>query len=89
MTESGQKLVLVYLPVVKLLNDQDRTKHDANIEIFRELAASSSNVDFVDLNSGFEERNDLMYDGIHLNAKGKKVVSKALASVLTQRNENK
>ena len=82
VTQSNRRLVLVHLPVVKMLNDVDRSAHDANIQILRDLARSNANVKFIDLNSDFEQRLDLMYDGIHLNADGKQVLSKLLATKL-------
>ena len=78
------KIVLLYLPVIKLLNDQDRSRHDANVAIFSRYAEQSPNVHFLDYNTPYESRIDLMYDGIHLNAKGKEIISAEIATELGQ-----
>ena len=76
------KIVLLHLPVIKMLNDQDRSRHDANVAIFRECAEQSPNVYFLDYNTPYESRVDLLYDGIHLNAKGKEIISAEIAKEL-------
>ena len=82
ISSADKRLVLLHMPMVKMLNDVDREMHDRNIAVFQRLCKENDWAHFIDMNTDFEERYDLMFDGIHLNAKGKKVVSGLIASEL-------
>jgi hypothetical protein len=82
LLQNGKNVVLVYLPVVKILNDVDRNQHDTNVARFQKFA-NDPNVFFLDLNSANEENYEIMFDGIHLNNKGKRQLSRELANILS------
>lgn len=84
VSDTDRKIVLLHLPVVKLLNDQDRTIHDANIAVMLEMAESNPNVFYLDFNTDYESNLEIMHDGIHLNAKGKKLLGGKIAEKLMQ-----
>jgi hypothetical protein len=83
VSNQDRKIVLLHLPVVKLLNDQDRVNHDANILIMQNIADSNPNVFYLDYNTPNESNLEIMHDGIHLNANGKKVISEKIANELS------
>lgn len=82
LKEQNKKVVLLYLPVVKMLNDVNRAQHDENIGRFKQYALDSPDVYFLNLNRENEENYEIMFDGIHLNRKGKNQLSKQVAEYL-------
>lgn len=82
LIDNQKQVVLLYLPVVKMLNDVDRQQHDANLKRLKQYAIDSPNVFFLDLNQDNEENYEIMFDGIHLNNKGKKQLSNQIAEFL-------
>lgn len=81
-TDSGIQFVLLHLPVVDLFNDVDRHQHDENIQILKRLTETSDSITYLDFNTGYEQRYDLLFDGLHLNAEGKRVISTQIADQL-------
>ena len=84
VSSQDRKIVLLHLPVVKLLNDQDRASHDANILIMKNMADSNANVFYLDYNTEYESNLEIMHDGIHLNANGKEILAGEIANDLMQ-----
>ncbi|MBC2693948.1 MAG: hypothetical protein HF982_01425 [Desulfobacteraceae bacterium] len=75
LTVRNIKVVLVYIPVIDLLNDPERRQHDRIIQIIEEMAKDKEQICFVNYNTDYEARHDLFFDPRHLNEKGKQIVT--------------
>lgn len=85
MKELGDQRIRVLLwhpPTIDLLDDVNRSDRQAIRDYFRHMAEQNTMISYVEFVEAFRERHDLFYDGIHMNAKGKAVVTEALAGVI-------
>lgn len=70
--------VLLYIPVIDRLNDQDRELHDRVVAIYDQIAKDQPRVSFLNYNSDLEKDHSLFYDPRHLNEKGNGIVTSRL-----------
>jgi hypothetical protein len=75
-------VVLLYLPILDRVNDLDRPHHDRLLARIQTLADGDGGTLFFDYNRDLESRHEIFYDGIHLNARGQRLVSRRLAEDL-------
>jgi lysophospholipase L1-like esterase len=80
----GVNVVLVNMPTVDIINRIDAEKREQVRDLFRKLAKDDPHVVFLDYSRAFENRYDLFYDTIHMNAKGQRVVTEDLAKRLKE-----
>jgi hypothetical protein len=78
LSHKGLTVVLVYLPVIDVLNQSEREKHDQVIRAIEEMATSREQVLFLNYNVDYESRHDLFFDPRHLNEKGNQAVTSRL-----------
>jgi hypothetical protein len=78
------RVILVYVPTVDILNSAEPEKQRRAISIFQSYAAADAGVTFLNYNLGFENRHELFFDSIHLNPRGRDVVTDRLAVDLTR-----
>lgn len=76
------KVILVYIPVIDLLNTIDVNNQKKVIQIFEEAAESNPNVYFLDYSHEYEHRYDFFFDLRHLNERGKQALTKQLIQEL-------
>lgn len=84
LTARSIKVVLIYIPVIDLLNDPEREQHDQVIRIIEEMVKDKEQACFVNYNADYEARHDLFFDPRHLNEKGKQVVTSRLIEDLEE-----
>jgi hypothetical protein len=75
LTGKNITVVLVFIPVVDLLNAIDPASQKRVIDIFSDLARDNNHVIFLDYNKDYESRHDLFYDLRHLNEDGNAVIT--------------
>ena len=73
------KVILVYLPVIDILNKHDKFMQEEVIKIFERVEKENSNVYFIDYNKDYSHQHNLFFDPRHLNYKGKRVISSRLS----------
>ena len=73
------QVVLLYIPTIDLYNKAQFEKFQKAIAIFKNYAENDDGIVFLDYNGVFSHRHDLFYDPIHLNAKGQRLFTEALA----------
>lgn len=72
------KVILVYIPVIDVLNDMDRKNNESIAEMFKRYAEKDSGVVFIDYNRRYEHRHELFFDPVHLNVDGRRLVTEDL-----------
>jgi hypothetical protein len=93
LTDQNISVILLFIPVVDLLNDIDPAAQERVVEIFED-AARDNNVFFFNYNDEYEHKHELFYDLRHLNREGNRLVTDRLSSDLgyflqTSQNETK
>ncbi len=78
LTKKGIKVILVFLPVIDLLNDIDPINQDRVVSIFMKAATDNTNVYFLNYNQDYQHDYKLFYDLRHLNKEGNIIVSDRL-----------
>jgi hypothetical protein len=78
VSSRGISLVLIYIPVIDRLNDQDRAMHDRVVRIYEQVARNQPLVSFLNYNLNLEHDHSLFYDPRHLNEKGNGLITKRL-----------
>jgi hypothetical protein len=72
------KLVLLYIPTAKIVNDLDRAKYESVISLLREYSEKDKGIVLLNYNEKYENRYDLFNDPTHVNAKGREMVTRQL-----------
>lgn len=75
LSRRGINVVLVFIPIIDLLNDTAPIDQAVVIEIFKKLAKKNKNVYFLDYNTDYQHRHELFYDLQHLNREGNEIVT--------------
>lgn len=75
LTEKGIRVVLVNTPVARILNDSEPEEYRNIVDYFQSKADSSTFVDYWDMNPEYAGKYELLYDQIHLNIAGQKVIT--------------
>lgn len=78
----GIKVVLVFIPLIDLVNKIDPGNQEDIIKIFQETADKNNNVYFLDYNRDYQHKYALFYDPWHLNKGGKELVTGRLIADL-------
>ncbi len=78
LSERGVHIVLWHPPTIDILDDVDRTDRERVRQHFREIAAANERVSYLEYVQDYRSQHDLFYDGIHMNGKGKSVVTDRL-----------
>jgi len=74
----GAVLVLLYIPTFSAYNDIEPQCYAQAIGMFEHYAEQDKGVVFLNYNPVYAEQAELFYDPIHLNAKGREVVTQTL-----------
>jgi hypothetical protein len=79
---TGARVLLIYLPVVDVLNDADREGEARTIGIYEQYASRDAGVLFWNYSKQYESKHELFMDGIHLNQAGQSGVTSRLSAEL-------
>lgn len=79
VTERGIRLVLVNVPIIDFLKEYDADGSQRVISVFEAYAATNPLVEYWDFNGQYESDYSIFYDPIHLNVKGREIMSKEIA----------
>jgi len=82
LTAKGIKVVLVFIPLIDLVNEIDPDNQEKVVTIFQETASINKNVYFLDYNRDYQHKYALFYDPWHLNKDGKELVTGRLVTDL-------
>jgi hypothetical protein len=82
MTAKGIKVVLVFIPLVDLLNEIDSVNQERVVTIFQETAIRNKNVFFLDYNRDYQHNHALFYDPGHINKEGNDLITGRLIADL-------
>jgi hypothetical protein len=74
----GAVLVLLYIPTFHVYNDVEPQGYAEAVRMFEHYAQQDNGVVFLNYNPLYAEQAELFYDPIHLNAKGREVVTRTL-----------
>jgi hypothetical protein len=80
LSVAGVDVLLWHPPTVDVLDNVDRNRREKVRERFRQIADKHDTVEYVSYVGSFRERYDIFYDAIHVNARGKKLITESLAS---------
>lgn len=82
LTAKGIKVVLIFIPLIDLVNKIDPENQKKTIQIFKEQADKNQNIYFLDYNGYYQYHHSLFYDPWHLNKDGKNLVTGRLIADL-------
>lgn len=82
LTAKDIKVLLVFIPLIDLVNEIDPVNQEEVIKIFQETARINENVYFLDYNRDYQYKYALFYDPWHLNKDGKELVTEKLIAEL-------
>lgn len=74
----GATLVLLYIPTFRLYNDAEPGAYAQAIQMFENYARRHEGVVFLDYNREYADHVELFYDPVHLNLKGRQIVTETL-----------
>jgi hypothetical protein len=74
----GAVLVLLYIPTFHVYNDVEPQGYAQAVRMFERYAQQDKGVVFLNYNPLYAEQAEIFYDPIHLNAKGREVVTQTL-----------
>jgi hypothetical protein len=75
LTGRDIKVVLIFIPLIDLVNDLDPGNQEKVVAIFQETAGKNKNVYFLDYNRDYQHNHVLFYDPWHLNQEGKELLT--------------
>ena len=78
VSSRGVNVILLFVPVVDLLNEIDTANQKKVVQIFRQAAKTNQNVYFLNYRNVFQHDHSLFFDPRHLNDKGKQAITKRL-----------
>jgi len=78
VSSRGVNVILLFVPVVDLLNEIDTTNQRKALQIFYQAAETNPNVYFLNYRDDFQHDYSLFFDPRHLNDKGKQAITKRL-----------
>lgn len=81
LTDKNIRVILLFIPIVDLLNDIDPAAQSRVVDIFKDTA-QADNVYFFDYNRDYEHDHKLFYDLRHLNNEGNRLVTGRLVADL-------
>ena len=74
------KMALLLLPTIDILNDVEYEKYQKAINLLEEYDNKYENIFLFNYNEDLSHEYDLFYDSVHLNSKGKKIVTDRVVS---------
>lgn len=77
------KVLMVYMPFVDLMNDQNKDTRLKTTEILRELARKDSGITLIENDEELSKRHDLFIDATHPSRAGQKLYTKIIAEKLS------
>ena len=82
LTAKGIQVILWHPPTIDILDDIDHQKREEVRSIFRQLAASNPKIEYYEFVVPYRSQHAIFYDGIHLNAKGRRLITDKLAECI-------
>ena len=74
----------MYVPTIDILNNAEPEPFDRELNYFRDMAASSPNIIYLDYLEPYSHNYRLFFDGIHMNPDGQEVITRKLIADLKQ-----
>lgn len=87
LTQKGIRVVLINTPIAEPLNQYEPEEYHKIITYLQQKADSSPCIYYWDFNPKFSTRYDLLFDPIHLNVEGQKVVSNEMVKCFNEEIE--
>ena len=87
LTQKGIKVILVNTPIAAPLNEYEPEQYRKIISYFLEKAESSPLIYYWDFNPQFSTQYELLFDPIHLNSDGQKVINAEITEKFNQEIE--
>ena len=87
LTQKGIRVVLINTPIAEPLNQYEPEEYHKIITYLQQKADSFPCIYYWDFNPKFSTRYDLLFDPIHLNVEGQKVVSREIVKCFNEEIE--
>lgn len=87
LTQKGIRVVLINTPIAEPLNQYEPEEYHKIITYLQQKADSFPCIYYWDFNPKFSTRYDLLFDPIHLNVEGQKVVSNEMVKCFNEEIE--